>query len=145
MLAFAGPAVAHEDEPPTPVQPAPTPAPTRPAAAAIPAPAVDAALAGHYYLQGIMETGSELLLAADGSFQWYFTYGALDLAARGRWRDGEGRVVLEVEEFLAPPGYEQMKFKQLVLRAEGADPTTAELIPAWPWDDGAERGHYSRD
>ncbi|QSX78584.1 hypothetical protein [Agrilutibacter solisilvae] len=64
----------------------------------------------------------------------------LTLAARGRWRYEGADVLLETEEFLAPPGYEAMKFQQLKLRTDGAD-----LIPAWPWDDGAERGRYTRD
>lgn len=50
----------------------------------------DAALAGHYYLAGVMETGSELLLKPNGRFDWYISYGAVDQAAKGRWsRDGQ--------------------------------------------------------
>ena len=50
----------------------------------------DAGLVGHYYLSGMMETGSELLLKADGRFEWYISYGAVDQFARGRWgRDGK--------------------------------------------------------
>ncbi|WP_313437067.1 hypothetical protein [Novosphingobium sp.] len=52
--------------------------------------APDPAFVGHYYLSGIMETGSELLLRADGSFEWYISYGALDQFSHGRWhREGE--------------------------------------------------------
>lgn len=40
---------------------------------------------GHYYLQGVRETGSELLLMPDGRFQWYLAYGALDQNADGTW------------------------------------------------------------
>ncbi len=99
-----------------------------------------AALAGHYFLEGIMETGSELLLDADGRFQWYFTYGALDLAAKGRWSHGEGQVVLLVEDFALPPQYPQMRFDRMALRVDGAD-----LVPAWPWDGGAGQGRYVRN
>lgn len=50
----------------------------------------DAALAGHYYLSGVMETGSELLLKRDGRFDWYISYGAVDQLAQGRWgRNGQ--------------------------------------------------------
>lgn len=50
----------------------------------------DAASAGHYYLSGVMETGSELLLKPDGRFDWYISYGAVDQVAKGRWgRDGQ--------------------------------------------------------
>ncbi|MFC5570497.1 hypothetical protein ACFPN1_10540 [Lysobacter yangpyeongensis] len=98
------------------------------------------ALTGHYYLEGIMETGSELLLAADGRFQWYFTYGALDLAARGTWkREGE-RIVLLPDDFRFPPQYPETRFERMQLRIDGD-----ELIPAWPWEEGAERGRYVRD
>lgn len=53
----------------------------------------DPALAGHYYLSGIRETGSELLLRADGHFEWYLSYGAVDQQADGQWKR-EGATVL---------------------------------------------------
>lgn len=56
--------------------------------------AVDPALVGHYYLTGLRETGSELLLRADGTFAWMLAYGALDQSAEGRWhRDGDAVVL----------------------------------------------------
>jgi hypothetical protein len=112
-----------------------------PAQAAKPEPAaaasIEAALAGHYYLQGVMETGSELELARDGQFQWYFSYGALDLLAKGRWHREGGNIVLVPDDFRAPPQYSAMAFKRMQLRIDGKD-----LVPAWPWEDGAERGRY---
>ena len=53
-----------------------------------------AGLAGHYYLSGVMETGSELLLRPDGSFEWYLSYGAMDQAAQGSWRVEGDSIVL---------------------------------------------------
>ncbi|WP_234703254.1 hypothetical protein [Sphingobium chlorophenolicum] len=53
--------------------------------------------AGHYYLRGVMETGSELMLHADGRFQWYLVYGALDLFAEGKWTEKDGAVLLTAE------------------------------------------------
>ncbi len=50
-------------------------------------------LAGHYYLSGVMETGSELLLKPDGTFEWFISYGAMDQFARGRW-SSDGRTVI---------------------------------------------------
>lgn len=50
------------------------------------------ALAGHYYLDGVMETGSELLLQPDGHFQWYLSYGAADEEAASIW-SSDGRLV----------------------------------------------------
>lgn len=47
-------------------------------------------LPGHYYLQGVMETGSELLLKKDGTFEWMLSYGSMDEQASGAWRvDGD--------------------------------------------------------
>jgi hypothetical protein len=102
-----------------------------------PAAVVEQKFEGHYYLEGIMETGSELLLDANGRFQWYFSYGALDLAADGKWHHDDGNVVLLPEHFQFPPQYPQTEFKRMQLRVDGAD-----LIPAWPWEEGAERGRY---
>ena len=45
----------------------------------------DARLAGHYYLNGVMEVGSELLLRKDGSFEFALAYGANDQYGKGCW------------------------------------------------------------
>lgn len=54
--------------------------------------------AGHYYLRGVMETGSELMLHPNGRFQWYLVYGALDLFAEGKWAEKDGAVILTAEK-----------------------------------------------
>lgn len=54
-------------------------------------------LAGHYYLNGVTEVGSELLLRDDGRFEWFLAYGAMDRTASGRWTEADGRVVLATE------------------------------------------------
>lgn len=54
-------------------------------------------LAGHYYLNGVTEVGSELLLRDDGRFEWFLAYGAMDRTAAGRWTEADGRVVLTTE------------------------------------------------
>jgi hypothetical protein len=54
-------------------------------------------LAGHYYLQGVMETGSELLLKPDGRFQWMLSYGALDQQAEGNWKRDGDRLILSAD------------------------------------------------
>jgi hypothetical protein len=60
-------------------------------------------LAGHYYLGGVREVGSELRLMPDGRFQWYLSYGAMDQQAEGAWtREGE-QVVLQAD----PPGEDE--------------------------------------
>ena len=114
------------------------PPPTVPAPQA--AGSIDPALAGHYYLEGMMETGSELLLRPDDRFQWYFSYGALDLTAEGRWhRDGDA-VWLDPDATDGPAQYPDIRFERMHLRIDGA-----ALVPAWPWEDGAERGRYVRE
>jgi|GEM_PF-2387863 len=52
------------------------------------------ALPGHYYLQGVMETGSELLLKNDGTFEWMLSYGNTDEQASGEWRVAGDTVTL---------------------------------------------------
>lgn len=44
------------------------------------------AVSGHYYLQGVTEVGSELLLRKDGQFRWMLAYGAVDQQAEGSWQ-----------------------------------------------------------
>ncbi|MEG3175600.1 hypothetical protein U1872_05105 [Sphingomonas sp. RB3P16] len=51
-------------------------------------------LVGHYYLVGVMETGSELLLRPDGLFAWSLSYGAVDQDAQGAWHVERDEVVL---------------------------------------------------
>ena len=111
----------------------------------VPAATPAATLAGEYHLDGVMETGSGLLLHPDGRFEWFFSYGALDLAARGRWtRAGDG-IDLAVDEMQFPPQAPEYRFERMHLRVDGTD-----LVPSWPWDldafrKGAERGAYTRE
>jgi hypothetical protein len=51
-------------------------------------------MAGHYYLHGVMEVGSEMMLKPDGNFEWDLEYGAADYWAKGTWhRDGDAVVL----------------------------------------------------
>lgn len=50
---------------------------------------------GHYYLRGVREVGSELLLLEDGSFEYFLSYGAVDINARGVWRSDGKQVFLD--------------------------------------------------
>jgi len=117
-----------------------------PACAATPPPAAacPAELAGEYQLDGVMETGSGLLLRADCGFEWYFSYGALDLGARGTWNSKDATVELTVVDMGYPEQYPQAKFERMSLRIDGK-----ALVPSWPWDmdafqAGVERGSYER-
>lgn len=55
-------------------------------------------LAGHYYLSGVREVGSELLLRPDGQFDWVMSYGAVDQSARGRWRVERDAILLTAKQ-----------------------------------------------
>lgn len=51
------------------------------------------AIAGEYYLRGVMETASGFLLKPDSSFEFFFSYGALDRQGSGTWSLKEKQVV----------------------------------------------------
>lgn len=57
--------------------------------------AASAGLSGHYYLRGMREAGSELLLSDDGGFDYLMSYGAVDIMARGTWRSDGKHVFLD--------------------------------------------------
>ncbi len=108
---------------------APARAQERPAVAAT-AGVVDPAFAGHYYLSGVHEVGSELLLRADGSFAWFMSYGAADQQVNGTWtREGQA----------------------VVLRAAMPDRTRPlyALLGTEPWSERPERAlrdqHYQAE
>ncbi len=50
--------------------------------------------AGHYFLRGVMEVGSELLLKSDGNFEYMLSYGASDYWAKGTWRHESDSIIL---------------------------------------------------
>lgn len=105
---------------------------------------VDAAMVGDYELDGVMEAGSGLSLGGDGTFEWGFGYGALDLYARGKWQRIGNTIELVVEQMRYPPQGAEMQFERMRLRIDGD-----ALVPAWPWDmdefrKGGEHGRYER-
>lgn len=48
---------------------------------------------GEYYLRGVMETASGFKLNADSTFQFFYSYGALDRYGSGTWKQGNGTVI----------------------------------------------------
>lgn len=58
---------------------------------------------GHYYLEGVREVGSELLLSPGGKFQYMLAYGAADYHAEGSWRRDGDFVVLKTDGKEEPP------------------------------------------
>ena len=85
----------------------------------------DEQLVGRYHLVGQMETAAGLRLNADGSFDWYFTVGGLDMFANGRWLVDQKIVVLHFDAFKgnAPAGSKaaEKPFETLKFRKDGAD------------------------
>lgn len=48
---------------------------------------------GEYYLQGVMETAAGFKLDPDSSFEFFYSYGALDRSGSGKWSQNGQRVI----------------------------------------------------
>jgi hypothetical protein len=94
----------------------------------------DEAWSGHYYLNGVMEVGSELLLQPDGKFKWMLAYGALDQYAEGTWWKNGNCIGLKPDS----------KFKKnLSIFPESL--TISDKSLDVTWNDGRQQGSYSKD
>ncbi len=51
-------------------------------------------VAGEYYLTGVMETASGFRINADSTFDFFFSYGALDRSGNGTWRKEGSKLIL---------------------------------------------------
>ena len=51
-------------------------------------------IAGEYYLTGLREMASGFLFRPDGSFQFFFTYGAMDRFGSGKWEHSGPQIIL---------------------------------------------------
>ncbi len=49
---------------------------------------------GEYYLHGVMEVASGFLLKPDSTFQFFFSYGALDREGSGKWTVRDNQIIL---------------------------------------------------
>lgn len=96
----------------------------------------DASLTGHYYLRGVMEVGSELLLQANGRFDYMLAYGALDEFATGCW-SRNGQVLTLVASRFQANAEDPMKFERLELEVMSA----GKLVRRF---DAVHVGAYSR-
>jgi len=56
---------------------------------------MEVSIAGEYYLEGMREMASGFLFRPDGSFQFFFTYGAMDRFGSGKWVLNNGQVILQ--------------------------------------------------
>jgi hypothetical protein len=96
----------------------------------------DPSLAGHYYMRGVMEVGSELQLKATGEFEYMLAYGALDEYATGCW-SREGQIVTLVATKFEANAEDPMKFERLELAIN----PDGKLVRRF---DGVYTGTYSR-
>jgi hypothetical protein len=53
---------------------------------------------GEYYLRGVMETASGFKLDSDSTFEFFYSYGALDRMGQGKWTVDGNNVVLDSRE-----------------------------------------------
>jgi len=53
---------------------------------------------GEYYLQGVMETASGFRLNADGTFNFFFSYGAMDREGQGHWKQKGKAIIFNSEQ-----------------------------------------------
>lgn len=53
-----------------------------------------ATIAGEYYLRGVMETASGFNLHNDNTFEFFYSYGALDRSGAGTWQLKDDKLVL---------------------------------------------------
>lgn len=65
----------------------------------------DEGLVGHYYLEQVRETGSELILKETGEFEWMLSQGSVDQFAKGKWSAENGKVILDVTPAVETPTF----------------------------------------
>jgi hypothetical protein len=53
---------------------------------------------GEYYMHGVMETASAFALKADSTFEFYYSYGAVDRYGKGKWYQKGDSIVLNSDE-----------------------------------------------
>lgn len=50
---------------------------------------------GEYYLKGVMETAAGFKLNQDSTFQFFFSYGALDRQGQGKWKMEADKIIFD--------------------------------------------------
>ena len=83
-------------------------------------------IAGEYYLRGVMETASGFKLNTDSTFDFFFSYGALDRFGKGNWSTKDGDIIFNSKPW---PGNDfsllssrVLKNDSLVIRINGENP-----------------------
>lgn len=100
-------------------------------AVAIAADKAAATIPGHYYLEGITEVGSELLLKPNGKFEWMLSYGNTDRQATGDWQLVGDEVTLESGDDGKEPQFRVFAESETRIK-KGAQPGTWIAIVGYP-------------
>lgn len=74
---------------------------------------------GHYYLTEMREVGSEILLSANGQFQFGLAYGAANQMASGTWTVRDNRVLFRTS--YAAPKVKKASFQRISQATPAAD------------------------
>jgi len=53
---------------------------------------------GEYYMHGVMETASAFALKDDSTFEFYYSYGAVDRYGKGKWHQKGDSIILNSSE-----------------------------------------------
>lgn len=83
--------------------------------------AAPSSVVGVYQLSGVREAAGGLELTADGRFSYGLSYGALDEAAQGKWRQDGNRILLTTDPKPRPATWE-------LVNSEAGDPKVFALI-----------------
>ena len=67
---------------------------------------------GEYYLRGVMETASGFQINADSTFQFFFSYGALDRYGKGKWMMKDDSTIIFNSEKRPPLDFRLVKHEQ---------------------------------
>lgn len=80
------------------------------------------AVEGEYYLHGVMETASGFKLNSDHSFEFFFSYGALDRSGKGTWERKQNKLI-----FNSPVPSEQ-PFQLVTHKSVPGAPVTIKIL-----------------
>ena len=79
-------------------------------------------IAGRYFLQGVMEMASVLELNADSTFNFFYSYGAVDRYGNGKWSVTGSKIILNSRQ--RPP----LDFKMIESKANTDNSITIQIL-----------------
>jgi hypothetical protein len=81
---------------------------------------------GEYYLSGVMEVGSGIKLNPDKTFDFFFSYGAVDRAGKGFWEQRGDSIILNSAR--KPP----LDFRLVQTKSTGEQQITIKIVDENP-------------